>query len=315
MGFIYLASGVLFDTTNGEGQLLHAGTGICLALDPLATLFLQAALEAETKACVLATLASRVDATLEQLEESLQSVLDQLFALHFLSTTPSSEVRIEDAERVPPFSAEDMHLSQQPLVSRQDQIDWEFFLTGRVANAPLPHIPLFRRGYAFWKTGSILLLVGYSHFLATLFDLLRQNEQALQIRKHGWVMLSQALSHLKSDQSHLETDLLWRLARRELVFCQMLVRSLSPTGVCLLRSIAFCAYLRALGLPAKVVIGRASFDLSSRTPFHAWTELAGMVVNDHAELQSGYVALQQFPQEASVLQPQEMLQAFSISHP
>lgn len=307
MGFIYLASDVLFDAPDGEGQLIHTGTGTWLALDPLATLFLQVALEAETKALACATLASCVDATLEQLEEGLQSVLAQLLALHFLSTTPSSHVRREDAERVPAFSAEHVHLSQQPLISRQDRIDWEFFLTGRMVNSPLPCFSLFRRGYAFWKTGNILLLVGYAHFIASLLDLLRQHERAQQIRQHEWVMLSQALSHLKSNRGNLEGDLLWRLARRELVFCQMLVRALTPTGTCLVRSIAFCAYLRALGLPAEVVIGRASFDLSSHTPFHAWTELSGMVVNDHAELQSGYVVLQRFPQEASVSQPKEKL--------
>lgn len=53
----------------------------------------------------------------------------------------------------------------------------------------------------------------------------------------------------------------------------------------------FCTYPRALGLPAIVVIGRARFDLSSQYAFHTWTELAGQVVNDHAELQSGYAVM------------------------
>ncbi len=106
---------------------------------------------------------------------------------------------------------------------------------------------------------------------------------------------SQILSRLESHQNNLERERAARLARRELVFCQMLVRTLAPTGVCLIRSIAFCTYLRALGLPAKVVIGRACFDLSGHYPFHAWVELAEWVVNDHAELQSGYDILQRIP--------------------
>jgi sugar phosphate isomerase/epimerase len=37
------------------------------------------------------------------------------------------------------------------------------------------------------------------------------------------------------------------------------------------------------------------FDLSGHAPFHAWVELAGLVVNDHAELQSGYRVIQRLP--------------------
>ncbi len=295
MGFIHLAPGVLFDATNEEGQILHTATGTCLNLDPLATLFLQVALSSETKAHALAALVSRVDATHEQLEEALASVLDQLLTFRFLSTTASSDAWVREAGHVPFFSAQEMKPSHQPLPGSQDRVDWEFFLTGREVNAPLPRLSLFRRGYAFWKTGNILLFVGYSHLVARLFDLLRQYKRAQQVRQRGWETLSQILSRLGSHQSNLEGERAARLARRELVFCQMLVRVLAPTGVCLIRSIAFCTYLRALGLPAKVVIGRACFDLSGHYPFHAWVELAGWVVNDHAELQSGYAILQRIP--------------------
>ena len=172
-----------------------------------------------------------------------------------------------------------------------------------MVNDPLPRFSLFKRGYAFWKTGEILLLVGYFQLVSFPFKALGRHKRVELLREREWKVLAQRLSRFKSYQRNLETNLLWRLARRELVFCQMLVRFLAPTGVCLVRSIAFCTYLRALGLPAKVVIGRACFDLSSRYLFHAWTELAGMVVNDHAELQSGYTVLQRFPEEASVPQP------------
>jgi len=137
--------------------------------------------------------------------------------------------------------------------------------------------------------------MGSTHLLATVCDLLRCHERAQQVRQCEWEVLAQRLSRLGNSSSDMEADLLWRLARRELIWCQMLVRSLAPTGVCLLRSIAFCAYLRALGLPATVVIGRACFDLSGHSPFHAWVELAGLVVNDHAELQSGYRVIQRLP--------------------
>jgi hypothetical protein len=303
VGFIFLSSDVLFDATNEEGQLLHTKTGSCLALDPLATLFLQVALSAETKAQAQARLASSIDATDTQLEEGLQSVLDQLLALRYLRTTPSSDVYGEETGYVPFVSAEGMNPSKPPPVSKDSLVSWEFFLTGRMINKPLPRLSLFRRGYAFWKTGEILLLVGYSHLVISIFESFRRHKQAELLRQHEWEVLVQRLSHLKSNGSNLEADLLWRMSRRELVFCQMLVRLLAPTGVCLVRSIAFCAYLRALGLPAQVAIGRACFDLSSQYSFHAWTEVAGLVVNDHAELQSGFVTLRRFPEEVSVPQP------------
>jgi hypothetical protein len=293
MGFIHLATGVLFDTTNEEGRLLHTATGTCVDLDPLATLFLQTALEAETKAHTLAALASRVDATQEQLEEALASVLDHLLTHGFLSTTASPDAGHAEAGQVPFFSEGAM--MPQPRLSGHSHVDWEFFLTGQVMNSSLPRFSCFRRGYACWKTGTLLLLLGYAHLVASLFESLRQSKRAERVRQRTWRVLVQRLSRCLSHPSKLDADCTMRVARRELVFCQILVRLLAPTAACLVRSIAFCAYLRALGLPATVVIGRARFDLSGWYSFHSWTELAGYVVNDHTELQSGYTILQRIP--------------------
>jgi Transglutaminase-like superfamily len=304
VSFIHLASNVIFDITTDEGQLLHSATGTCLALDPLATLFLQTALNQESKASTLATLEYRVDATGAQLEDALVSVLDHLLTLGFLSMIPSADAGTMEARHQPIFSADVLAASNQPPRSRQSRVDWEFFLTGRMVNSPLLRVSLLRRADAFWKTGTLVLSMGPTHLLATVCDLLGRHTRAQQIRQREWELLTQRLSRLGSARSDMETDLLWRLARRELVWCQMLVRSLAPTGVCLVRSIAFCTYLRALGLPATVVIGRACFDLSGHAPFHAWVELAGLVVNDHAELQSGYRVIQRLPlQEKSEQEP------------
>jgi Transglutaminase-like superfamily len=295
VGFIHLASGVIFDSTNDEGHLLHTATGSCLALDPLATLFLQTALNQESKASTLAALRTRVEATDAQLEEALASVLDHLLTLGFLSTIPFADAGTTEARHLPVFSVDVLAASNQPPLSRQPCPDWEFFLTGRMVNSPLPRISPLRRGDAFCKTGTLVLSMGPTHLLTTLCDLLGWHTRAQQIRQREWELLAQRLSRLGSPWRDMEADLLWRLARRELVWCQMLVRVFAPTGVCLIRSIAFCTYLRALGLPATVVIGRACFDLSGHAPFHAWVELAGLVVNDHAELQSGYRVIQRLP--------------------
>lgn len=295
MGFISLASEVRFETTNEGGLLLHTDTGTCLDLDPLATVFLQAALASETKAHTLTALVSRVDATDEQLAEGLNSMLDQLLTLRFLTTTIASDVWTKKAKTVPFFPTDVFHSSCQVQLSSRDRVDWEFFLTGRAVNSPLPCFSFFKRTYAFWKMGNLMLFVGAAHFLTSLFDVFRRHKRAHQMRQYVWSVLSRTLSRITCHQNNMEGDLLWRLARRELVFCQILVRCLTPTGMCLVRSIAFCCYLRALGLPASVVIGRACFDLSGHYPLHAWTELAGLVVNDHTELQSGYSVIQRFP--------------------
>jgi hypothetical protein len=302
MGFIFLSSGILFDATNEEGQLLQTKSGTCLALDSLATLILQVTLSSETKAQAQARLVSSLEATDAQIEEGLQSVLDQLLALGYLRTTPPPDVCGEEAEHVSFASEEVMDPFKPPQVSRDTLVGWEFFLTGRIANDPLPRTPLKRRVYALWKAGNMLLFMGYAHLVASTLEFLRQDKQAELLRQREWERIAQRISRLKSRRSHLGTDLLWRMARRELVFCQMLVRLLAPTGACLVRSIAFCTYLRALGLPAQVVIGRACFDLSSHYSFHAWTELTGKVVNDHDELQSGFVVLQRLPEKANVPQ-------------
>jgi transglutaminase-like putative cysteine protease len=57
------------------------------------------------------------------------------------------------------------------------------------------------------------------------------------------------------------------MARREMPFCSFFLRLMEPSGKCLPHSLALCAYLRRLGLPASVVIGRARF--TEPYDFHA----------------------------------------------
>jgi Transglutaminase-like superfamily len=81
----------------------------------------------------------------------------------------------------------------------------------------------------------------------------------------------------------------------------MVVRLLAPNAMCLVRSLAFCAYLRAAGLSAQLMVGRERFCLSEDDAFHAWVELAGRVVNDHDEVQTGYALLHRVPEHEDVL--------------
>jgi hypothetical protein len=297
VGFIFLASGVRFDSTNEEGLLLHKKTGMCVNLDPIATLLLEISLESETKAQAVASLSARLDATEAQLEEALEATLDHLLTHRFLSTIAPSEGGCDEVGPVqsPAFDV----MIHQPVPQRcgREHIDWEFFLTGRLLNRPLPRFSCARRGYALFQTGTVLCFVGMIHLIASLCELSGASRLTEKVRQQAWEALAHHLSRLGHNGNIVEEDDAMRVARRELVFCQMLVRLLAPTAVCLIRSTAFCTYLRALGLPAFVVIGRARFDLTSQYAFHAWTELEGQVVNDHAELQSGYAEISRIPSQ------------------
>ncbi len=297
MGFIFLASGVLFDTTHEEGHLLHRKTGACVDLDPIATLLLEVSLEAETKAQAVASLSARIDATEAQLEEALEATLDHLLMHRFLSTTATSDAGHTDVRLVPSPPFDVTMPKPVPLHSGLARVDWEFFLTGRLVNRPLPRFSCGRRGYASFQTGMVLLFMGTTHLAASFCERLRWSRLAEKVRQQAWGTLAHHLSRLGHNRNIVQREDAVRVARRELVLCQIVVRLLAPKAVCLLRSTAFCAYLRALGLAASVVIGRARFDLSSKSAFHAWTELEGQVVNDHAELQSGYAEISRIPSQ------------------
>lgn len=315
MGFIFLASGVSFDTTNEEGQLLHKKTGVCVDLDPIATLLLQIALEAETKAQAVVSLSARIDAAEAQLEEALEATLDHLLMHCFLSATAPSEAVHTDIRPVSSSLFDVTTPKPVQLHSELECIDWGFFLTGRLMNRPLPHFSCRKRGYALFRTGMVLLFMGMTHLAASFCERIRWSQLAAMIRQQAWRVLAHRLSRLGHSRNIVQREDAVRVARRELVLCQVLVRLLAPTAVCLVRSTAFCAYLRALGLPAAVVIGRARFDLTSQYAFHAWTELEGQVVNDHAELQSGYVVMTRIPsqEQAETTTRQSFMRMLPIS--
>ncbi|WP_157506774.1 lasso peptide biosynthesis protein [Ktedonobacter racemifer] len=67
-------------------------------------------------------------------------------------------------------------------------------------------------------------------------------------------------------------------------------------GLCIPRSLGLCAYLRALGLPAQLVLACARFSYGSGTQaYHAWTEVATHPINEAPEIVFGYAELMRFP--------------------
>lgn len=83
-----------------------------------------------------------------------------------------------------------------------------------------------------------------------------------------------------------------RLAHRELLASQLVLRLVEPNGLCLSRAFALATYLSALGLPAEVVVARQRISPTAQHGFHAWTELYGEVLNDIPGIQRGYTVLQ-----------------------
>lgn len=71
-----------------------------------------------------------------------------------------------------------------------------------------------------------------------------------------------------------------------------LVCSYYPKSVmCLQRSGTIARMLKKRGVPAEVVIGIKKFPFQA----HAWIEIDGLVVNDHAQVGNKYLPIERFP--------------------
>jgi hypothetical protein len=215
-----------------------------------------------------------------------------------VALSPPIESEIQQCEYKAETSHPEVLFHRQEAFSGQ-RASWEVFLTGRLINEPLPPFPLIKRMYALSKVISILLMLGGYRLTKHIFAWLQFREQVLCVQRREWKSICRALSALPASPLPLcterESEKIERIARRELVWCQFAVRFLAPMAMCLVRSVAFCTYLRAVGLSAQLVVGRERFCLSDDDAFHAWVELADHVVNDHDELQSGYVVMFRVP--------------------
>lgn len=71
-------------------------------------------------------------------------------------------------------------------------------------------------------------------------------------------------------------------------------------GLCLVRSLALCAYLLSLGVPAAVVIGRPLYGSRDGFKLHVWVELMedGTPLNERPNIGSGYRRMHLFPRLA-----------------
>ncbi|WP_191094032.1 lasso peptide biosynthesis protein [Nocardia colli] len=153
-------------------------------------------------------------------------------------------------------------------------MDWEYFLTDLDPATNPPRIPLRLRQYAVARTFRALWIY----------------------RRYGWVPAQRYLQKLPGGpgaaiQTILPAATAIRLARREVLTSQLVLRVVIPNGLCLPRSFALATYLSALGLPAEVTIARPLTRVTPKDDFHSWTELYGVVINDEPDVQLGYRVL------------------------
>ena len=299
MAWIALAPGVVFDVRDEEGCLIHILSGYAYALDPLTTALLQAALTAQNMVDAIVSLREVVEADDQQLAEGFHILLKQLEELKLIHTDQKDGSLFPHSSRkarepIPPEHLHPALLPPRKCSLPKNALFQHFFLTGDLTQHPLPQISWWQRGWAIWRLLGLLLTLGYYRVRASLGR--HQAQWVSHAGEQAWGSLGHTLSSINRYALGYEAEVLHHMARQELVYCQLVVRLLAPTALCLVRSVACCTYLRALGFPAQVVIGRSRFDLSEhRFAFHAWTEVAGIIVNDHAELQSGYTTIQRLP--------------------
>ncbi|QIS20606.1 hypothetical protein F6W96_22215 [Nocardia terpenica] len=164
---------------------------------------------------------------------------------------------------------------------------------------PPPRLPYRLRGYALRQTFTTLRLLG----------------------TQGWGPAHRYLQDLHPGPgwrgpAELEPAVAIRLARREILFSQLVLRAVHPNGLCLPRALSLGTYLSAIGLPAEVIVARERTCTNPRYSFHSWTELYGEVLNDNQDVTLGFSVMQRIsaPAVSSRTHPPDEL-ADGISSP
>ncbi|CAM4527640.1 lasso peptide biosynthesis protein [Nocardia ninae] len=145
-----------------------------------------------------------------------------------------------------------------------------------IDGVPAPPRPSYRlRGYAVRSTWRALRLLG----------------------TQGWGPAHRYLQDLRPGpgwqaSAELAPAEAIRLVRREILFSQLVLRTLQPNGLCLPRSFSLGTYLSAIGLSAEVIVARERTSTNPRYSFHSWTELHGEVLNDSQDVTVGFSVLQ-----------------------
>lgn len=120
-------------------------------------------------------------------------------------------------------------------------------------------------------------------------------------RRHGSTTAFMKLNEVGSSRIHCwsqveQLSVGFRLSSS----VQLMMQLTSPRARCLPRSIAVCAAIRSLGIPAEVILGKKVVQqdagpLAERFDFHAWCEVYGQVMTGDPSLCRSHVELLRFP--------------------
>lgn len=147
---------------------------------------------------------------------------------------------------------------------------------------------------------------GAAHILTVLGELCTGEWGFYKAHQYIWKLKERSLIKLIAPASAIE------LVHREYWFYRLIVGLLERRtahligqapgneGLCLIRSLALCAYLLPLGVPAAVVIGRPLYGSRDGFKLHVWVELVedGTPLNERPNIGSGYRRMHLFPRFA-----------------
>lgn len=129
-----------------------------------------------------------------------------------------------------------------------------------------------------------------------IFSILLHSVKALRAYQEGTKNAFQYIASIPTEKMMLDKQRMYIYSRHVASWAQTFVNMISRRALCLERSVAVCAAMRSLGIPAEVVVARRAAANSSQTfEFHAWVEVDKIPINDTIDNPSVFVELFRVP--------------------
>lgn len=165
---------------------------------------------------------------------------------------------------------------------RVDWFDWESLIVGR----PVPAMRTRWTIMALWSAFRVVRAFDQGGLAAALPRMDR-------IAGHGH-------SKARADLMSQPVEVRLFLAREMAWHVRGPIRMLYGQRLCLFEALAATAALRAVGLPAQVVVAYATGFGSANTPVHAWADLDGHPVLDSPYVWQRYTEIARYPKNGTV---------------
>lgn len=140
--------------------------------------------------------------------------------------------------------------------------------------------------------------IRYVGFMRKLRAALAYARACRMYRRNGFPESKVYLLHLQQRFCFLETQSTAHalyLARRHLVLWRIIGRVMREDPACLSASVSLTAGLIALGLKARLILGKGTAYLSEQYDFHAWVEIDGTPVYEAPQVQKRFTRLLEIP--------------------